>query len=214
MKKDGFFTLLIKRFKKTDKSEKTSVSRKKVLWMLFWNFVKISSVSVGGGLTMIPLIEKYFTPPHGDLTHDDIVDTVAFGQSMPGIIAVNMSGFIGMRVAGIAGAVMASFGVVIVPFLLIMGIAAVMNRISGPVMDAAFAGVRAGVSALILNSAIKMSKNICKSKLAVILTVVSFLLLIFTGVNLIYVIIGGGVIGAASVFISVLNARKKGVERS
>ena len=92
----------------------------RTLWLLFWNFVKISSVSVGGGLTMIPLIEKYFTPPHGDLTPEDIVDTVAFGQSMPGIIAVNMSGFIGMRLAGVAGAVAASFGVIIVPFLLIM----------------------------------------------------------------------------------------------
>ncbi|MBR1966430.1 MAG: chromate transporter, partial [Lentisphaeria bacterium] len=85
----------------------------RILWKLFWTFVKISSVSVGGGLTMIPLIEKYFTPPHGDLTPEDIVDTVAFSQSMPGIIAVNMSGFIGMRLGGVAGAVAASFGVVI-----------------------------------------------------------------------------------------------------
>lgn len=185
----------------------------RILWQLFWNFVKISSVSVGGGLTMIPLIEKYFTPPHGDLTPEDIVDTVAFGQSMPGIIAVNMSGFIGMRMGGIAGAIAASAGVVIVPFLIIMLVAAVMNSINGPIVDNAFMGVRAAVSALILNSAIKMSKTVCKNRLAVVLTVISFLLLIFTEINLIYIIIAGGFAGAAAVFLSAYFARQQEVKK-
>ena len=180
----------------------------RTLWLLFWNFVKISSVSIGGGLTMIPLIEKYFTPPHGDLTPEDIVDTVAFGQSMPGIIAVNMSGFIGMRLAGVAGAVAASLGVIIVPFLLIMFVASLMSHLAGPMIDNAFAGVRAGVSALILNSAIKMSRTICKKRLAVVLTVLSFLLLIFTETNLIFVIIAGGFAGALSVFTASYFAKK------
>ena len=185
------------------------MAKSKKIRLLFWNFVKISAVSVGGGLTMIPLIEKYFTPPNGDLSAEDIVDTVAFGQSMPGIIAVNMSGFIGMRMAGVAGAIAATIGVVTVPFLLIMGITAVIAYFEGPAMDAAFAGVRAGVSALILNSAIKMSRTICKTKLAVVLTVISFILLIFTDIDLIYVIISGGIVGALSVFIAVLNAKRK-----
>ncbi len=180
----------------------------RILWKLFWTFVKISSVSVGGGLTMIPLIEKYFTPPHGDLTPEDIVDTVAFSQSMPGIIAVNMSGFIGMRLGGVAGAVAASFGVVIVPFLLIMLVAAVMSQLSGPHIDNAFMGVRAGVSALILNSALKMSKTILKNKLTAVLTVIAFILLIFTDINLIYVIIGGGIVGALNVLLTVCMAKK------
>ena len=184
------------------------MKKQRILWQLFWNFVKISSVSVGGGLTMIPLIEKYFTPPHGDLTPEDIVDTVAFGQSMPGIIAVNMSGFIGMRMAGVAGAFAASSGVIIVPFLLIMFVAALMSHLTGPAIDNAFAGVRAGVSALILCSAMKMSKTICKNRLAVFLTVISFLLLIFTGINLICIIIAGGIFGAANVFISTHLAKK------
>lgn len=180
-----------------------------VLWKLFWNFVKISSVSVGGGLTMIPLIEKYFMPPYGDLTAEDIVDTVAFSQSMPGIIAVNMSGFIGMRMAGIAGAIAASLGVVVVPFILIMLIAMIMTQLTGPAIDNAFAGVRAAVAALILNSAIKMSKTICKSRFAVILTVISFLLLIFTGINLIYVILAGGAAGALNIAITLFNLKRK-----
>ena len=188
------------------------MKKSRKLLLLFWNFVKISAVSVGGGLTMIPLIEKYFTQPNGDLTPEDIVDTVAFGQSMPGIIAVNMSGYLGMRLAGVAGAVAAAFGVVVVPFVLIMLIAAVMSSISGPAVDNAFMGVRAAVSALILNSAIKMSKTICKSRLAVILAVISFLLLIFTGVNLIYVILAGGVIGAVNVFIAVQMAKRREVK--
>lgn len=161
---------------------------------------------------MIPLIEKYFTPPNGDLTPEDIVDTVAFGQSMPGIIAANMSGFIGMRMAGVAGALAATIGVVIVPFLLIMFVASIMTHLTGPHIDNAFMGVRAGVSALILNSAIKMSKTICKSRFAVILTVSSFLLLIFTEVNLIYVIIAGGIAGAAVVFLSTYFAKKSEVK--
>lgn len=186
------------------------MKKHRVLWKLFWTFVKISSVSVGGGLTMIPLIEKYFTPPGGDLTPEDIVDTVAFSQSMPGIIAVNMSGFIGMRIAGVAGAVAASFGVVIVPFLLISLIAAVMSQLGGSHIDNAFMGVRAGVSALILNSALKMSKTVLKTKLAAVLTVIAFILLIFIEIDLIYVIIGGGLVGAANVLLSVCMAKKHG----
>ena len=185
------------------------MKNKRILWQLFWNFVKISSVSVGGGLTMIPLIEKYFTEPAGDLKPEDIVDAVAFGQSMPGIIAVNMSGFIGMRLAGVAGALSATLGVVIVPFLLIMGIAAIMPYLQGEWMDNAFAGVRAGVAALILHSAIKMRKTICKNKLTVFLTVTAFLLLIFTDINLIFIIIAGGFAGFAGVFINLHRNGKK-----
>ena len=185
----------------------------RVLWQLFWNFVKISSVSIGGGLTMIPLIEKYFKPPYGNLSDEDIVDTVAFSQSMPGIIAVNMSGFIGMRMAGVPGAIAASLGVVTVPFIIIMVIAMIMAQLSGEIMNNAFAGVRAGVAALILNSAIKMRKNICKNKFTTILTIIAFVLLIFTGINLIYVILGGAVLGAISVFIAVHKAAEGVVEK-
>ena len=70
-----------------------------------------------------------------------------------------MSGFIGMRMAGVPGAIAASLGVVIVPFIIIMVIAMIMAQLSGEIMNNAFAGVRAGVAALILNSAIKMHKR-------------------------------------------------------
>ena len=99
-------------------------------WILFKSFFKIAIVSVGGGLVMIPLIEDAFVKKYRLISHEDLIDCVALNQSMPGVIATNMASFIGMKVGGIWGALAASFGVVLPPFLVITIIAMNMENVS------------------------------------------------------------------------------------
>ena len=135
--------------------------RKGRLWTLFRVFFKISAVSVGGGLTMLPLMSREFSEERKWITEEEMVDVVAIVQSVPGIIAVNMAILIGQRAAGLPGVFAASVGVVLPPVIVILAIAALLFQLSGnETMDHIFLGVRAAVSALILLSVIKMSKSI------------------------------------------------------
>jgi chromate transporter len=179
-------------------------------WILFWNFFKIAIVSVGGGLVMIPLIEDAFVKKHRLISHEDLLDCVALNQSMPGVIAANMSAYIGMKVAGFFGALIACFGVVLPPFLVITVIAMLFGKLEGVAeVDQIFAGVRAAVSALILVSALKLAKKIFIGKVAKIVTISAFLLLVFTRIDAIIIILGGGVLGILITFYSTHAAGKK-----
>ena len=71
---------------------------------LFRVFFSISAVALGGGLTMLPIMSREFVEKRGWLSDNDMLDTVAVMQSLPGIISINMAVLIGYRVSGIAGA--------------------------------------------------------------------------------------------------------------
>ena len=166
------------------------------LWTLFSVFFKISAVSVGGGLTMLPLMDREFVEKRGWLTETDMVDTVAVVQSVPGIIAVNMAILIGRRVAGFPGILAASIGVVIPPVVVIIALASVVTRLSDSTTAAGiFRGVRAAVAALILLSVIKMSKNILKGIFPILTAAIAFLLLVVFDMNAIIMIFAAALAG-------------------
>ena len=145
-------------------------------YTLFWVFLSISAVALGGGLTMLPIMSREFVEKRNWLTDNDMVDTVAVMQSMPGIIAINMGVLIGYRVAGVIGAVFSVIGVILPPSIFILIIAMFMKSLSGSEpLDHIFLGVRAAVSAMILLSAIKMGKQIIKGKAAAVIAVAGFI---------------------------------------
>ena len=71
---------------------------------LFRVFFSISAVALGGGLTMLPIMSREFVEKRGWLSDNDMLDTVAVMQSLPGIISINMAVLIGYRVSGVLGA--------------------------------------------------------------------------------------------------------------
>lgn len=132
----------------------------KKLLDLGWTFLWISTVTLGGGMVMLPLMEREFVERRAWLTADEMVDVVAVMQSLPGLIAVNMAVLVGHRVAGVAGAVTGAFASVLSPFLMIAVIAAGIATLSGSqVLDHVFLGVRAGTAALILLSLVKLVRR-------------------------------------------------------
>ena len=125
----------------------------KKLWQIFAAFFKIGAFTFGGGLAMIPLIQKEAVENHGWVSDDDILEIVAIAESTPGPIAINSATFVGYRAAGVLGSAAATFGVVLPSFVIILLISYVLQQFQQlPVVQYAFWGIRAGVVAMLLKS--------------------------------------------------------------
>lgn len=123
---------------------------------LFLTFLKIGTVSFGGGYGMISLIRDDCLA-NGWLTEGELLNFIAVAESTPGPIAVNMATFVGSSQGGILGAFLATLGVVLPSFVIILLIASVCTRLlkyAG--VKAVLAGIRPAIIALILGTALTM----------------------------------------------------------
>lgn len=117
---------------------------------LFLTFLIIGAVSFGGGYGMIALIRQEVLS-HGWLTEAELMDRIAVAESTPGPIAVNIATFVGSSEGGILGALLATLGVVLPSFLIILLIAALIrNLLRYAGVKAFLGGVRPAVAGLIL----------------------------------------------------------------
>ena len=98
-----------------------------VLIKLFLAFLKIGACTVGGGYAMIAMIQAE-AERQGWLTGEELVDFVALSESTPGPLAVNMATFVGMRTGGVLGAIIATLGIVLSSFVIILIIAKCFER--------------------------------------------------------------------------------------
>jgi chromate transporter len=98
-----------------------------ILLKLFWMFFKIGLFSFGGGYAMIPLIQKELEI-NGWVDPKEFADIVAISQMTPGPIAVNAATYIGVKVAGVAGSAIATLGVSLPSFILIIIVAKFVER--------------------------------------------------------------------------------------
>ncbi len=176
---------------------------------LFRVFASISAFCLGGGLVMLPAMQSEFVERRRWMSQDDMLDTVALMQSLPGIIAVNMSSLIGHRIAGVPGALSAVLGVVLPPFVTIVAIAYFLfNVFDLAAIQHAFMGIRAGVCAMILVSVIKMARKSLGSAFAWTVALAGFVILLFADVNIILLIVAGALAGLALAGVSALRARR------
>lgn len=123
---------------------------------LFLTFLRIGAFSFGGGYGMISLIREE-TLSHGWLTEDALLNMIAVAESTPGPIAVNMATFVGSSQGGVLGSLVATLGVVLPSFIIILLIAVVLREIMkfGGV-KAFLSGIRPCVVGLILATAVTM----------------------------------------------------------
>ena len=118
---------------------------------LFLIFVKIGAILLGGGYVRLPIMTSEFVDKRNLVSHDDIIDYFALSQSLPGIIAANMSMFIGYKLRGKYGAIAAMIGVTFVPFWCIVLLASVIGAfINNSYVQGALWGVGVAVIALIM----------------------------------------------------------------
>lgn len=126
------------------------------LLSLFLTFFKVGAVSFGGGYGMISLLKEEVLA-HGWLTEGEFLNFIAVSESTPGPIAVNMATFIGSSQSGAVGAALATLGVVLPSFFIILLIAAILkNLMKYAGVQAFLSGVRPCVAGLILATAATM----------------------------------------------------------
>ena len=134
-----------------------------ILLQLFLTFAKVGVMTFGGGYAMLPIMQRELVENKGWATEDQLADYYAVGQCTPGIIAVNTATFVGYNQAGVAGGIFATLGVIFPSIVIIVVIAAFLRSFMHlEVVGHAFNGIRAGVTALILASVIKLFKGAVK----------------------------------------------------
>ena len=132
----------------------------KELLDLYWTFVRIGCVTFGGGYAMLPILERELVDKRHWTTMDDLRDYFSIGQCTPGIIALNVSTFIGEKRASVIGAIAATTGFLTGPILIILIIAMFLqNFASIPEVQHAFAGIRVCVCVLILQAVLRLWKK-------------------------------------------------------
>ena len=121
------------------------------LFKLFLIFVKIGAILLGGGYVILPIMTNEFVEKRNLVTHEDMIDYFALSQSLPGIIAANISMFIGYKLRGKWGAITAMIGVTFVPFWCIVLLASVLGSlVNNSYVQGALWGVGVAVIALII----------------------------------------------------------------
>lgn len=164
--------------------------KRRQILQLLTTFAKIGAFTFGGGYAMIPLIQREVVEEHCWLTQKELLEIVAIAESTPGPIAINAATFVGVRVAGVAGAAAATLGVVMPSFLIILGISFVLNQFREiRAVQYAFRGIRAGVLALVLKALVSMYRQCPKSPMAYVLMALAFAATALLGVNSLVVIL-------------------------
>ena len=146
----------------------------KELWELFITFAKMGVLTFGGGMAMLPILQREVVETKRWATEDEIVDYFAIGQCTPGIIAVNTATFVGQKRKGISGGIVATLGVVFPSLIIITILAGLINNFSDVAwVQNAFAGIQVCVCVLILNAVLKLlKKSVVDKRTAVIFVIV------------------------------------------
>lgn len=169
----------------------------KILLKLYSAFFKIGLFTFGGGLAMLPQLQREIVDNNKWATTEELLNYFAIGQCTPGIIAINTATFIGYKQKGISGAIVATFGMVSPSLIIISILSQVISSIEGiEIVQHAFAGLRVGVVALIAYSIINLWKQSVKDIIGIIIFVCTFVLVAFLGVSPIIVIVVIAFIGA------------------
>ena len=175
----------------------------KELLTIFLTFFKIGAFTFGGGYAMIPLIQREAVENHKWVTDEDILNVVAIAESTPGPIAINAATFVGYQVAGFAGAVAATLGVVLPSFAIILTISYVLRQFRElQMVRYAFNGIRVGVLVLMGKALLKMFKTNQKNAISYVLMGASLVLTAFLKVNTFLVIALCGITGLVSAMVA------------
>ena len=157
---------------------------------------------------MIPFIQKETVEKYGWIKEEDILEILAISESTPGPIAINTATFIGYQKAGALGSAMATLGVVLPSFIIILIISTFLRQFQDiQAVKYAFSGIRAGVIALVIKALIKLFKGCPKNLLSCLVILGAFVAAVF-GVNVIIIILCAGIVGIGTVIYDNIKNRE------
>lgn len=181
-----------------------------ILLELFWSFFQVGLFSIGGGMAAMPLIQNQVVDIHGWLTLTEFTDLITIAEMTPGPIAINSSTFVGIKIAGIQGAIISTLGCVLPSCIIVSILAFIYFKYKElDVIKGVLSGLRPAVVALIASAGISILilaifgeggfsfdiKSINFISL-ILFTIAIFVLRKFK-ISPIYVMLGSGIIGGA-----------------
>lgn len=166
---------------------------------LFFSTLYLSAFTFGGGYVIISLMQKKFVDELKWLEEEEMLNMAAISQSSPGAIAVNAAILLGFRVAGIIGAIISILGTIIPPLVIISIISYFYIAFrSNTIVSAVLKGMQAGVTAVVVDVVIRLGSNVLKERdfVYIFIMIAAFIATYFLKVNVIFIILVCGVVGA------------------
>lgn len=168
----------------------------RLLLSLFSVFFKIGAFTWGGGYAMLPLIKNEVVEKKGWITSEDFIDGIAVSQSIPGAIAINTATFVGYRICGTFGSIVAASGAVLPSLITIIVVAMFFLQFKElRVVQNFFKGANPAIAALILSSVLDIGKDALKNYRDIIISIGLLVLLIFLRIHPMFAILISAVLG-------------------
>jgi chromate transporter len=177
---------------------------------LFFSTLYLSTFTFGGGYVIVSLLKKKFVDELHWIDEDEMLDLVAIAQSAPGAIAVNGAIVVGFKIAGIPGILVSVLGAVLPPFVILTVVSYFYSAFKNNfAVQAMLYGMKAGVSAVIIDVVFDMASGIVKGRdaLLIIIMIASFIANYFLKVNVVWIILVTAGIGA---LITIVRSRREG----
>lgn len=175
----------------------------KELAVLFITFFKIGIVTFGGGLTMLPLLERVLVKEKKWVSMDEILDYYSIAQTTPGIIAVNVATFVGHKRAGTAGGIVATLGMVTPSVIIITVIAKFISNFEQiEWVKKAMKGINASVAALLTYAVFSLCRKNLKSLMSVLLFAASFAAIYIFHAHTVLIVLSAAVVGVIAFAVS------------
>ena len=187
---------------------KQTASRPSILLKLFLVSLRISAFTFGGGFVIVGFMKQFFVDRLHWLTEEEMLDYTALAQTIPGPIAVNAAVLVGRHVAGVWGMAAAVLGTVIPPIVILSVISLFYGAFaSNPYVSLFLLGMRAGVSAVIMDVVCTLGIRVLKEKswIHTLLMALSFAAAFFFKVPVILIILIGILIG---IVLAALESRR------
>ncbi len=164
---------------------------------LFVLFFKLGAFTIGGGYVMLPLIQKELVEKKKWYNEDEFLEIIAISQSSPGPIVVNAAMTIGTRRVGLFGGLLSVLAAIIPAFTIIYIVSIFFFDFRNePSVVKMFLAVRPAVIGIIFASALRLSKMALKKRpKSILITGISFLLIVVLGFNTVYALITSALVG-------------------
>ena len=178
----------------TSPAEKPTLLR--TLFLLALVFGKFCALTFGGGYAIVALMEETIVQKYKWLSSEELLNLITIGESTPGPIAVNTATFIGYRLAGIWGSLVAVTALVFPAWLIIVLISTCYLTLRDNVwVAAALNGIRLAAIVLIFRACLKMGKKLNRTPLNLTLLAITAGLAIFTPISALYIIVAALLFG-------------------
>jgi chromate transporter len=163
---------------------------------LLLTFAKIGCVTFGGGYAMVPVVERELVRGKGWTTMEEVMDCYTIAQVTPGIIAVNLSTFVGYRRKGPLGGIVGTLGFLLPGVSLMVLVSAFVVRVAEyPAVRHVFAGLRAAVGAMVLDTVIRLVKGFFRDGKAAAIFLAALALSVLLSASPALIVAGAGVAG-------------------